>query len=150
MIREYEFFHGAVLVSLLHSYSTKITSGTYLGFSNSAYVVNDRVGLYIKYSSKRMSPWRFSFAKEHQDEIQKLRDELSDVYVVFVCNDDGFASLSFSELRQILDAVHKDVEWVSISRNPREMYSVKGSDGALAFKVGVSDLWKKLAELIVP
>jgi hypothetical protein len=61
-----------------------------------------------------------------------------------VCNDDGIVCLAYHELKEILDAEYGDVEWISATRRRREMYSVKGSDGSLEFKIGQNDFPNKL------
>ncbi len=144
MLKEFKFFHGVVFADLIHATGNNLTIRSYSHTSNSSYVINDNFGLYIKYSSKRMSPWRYSFKREHQDEIAKMRKDLGQVYVVLVCNDDGYVALNFSQLKTILNDQHGDVEWVSVSRNRREMYLVNGSDGKLPFKVGQNDFSRKL------
>ena len=42
-----------------------------------------------------MSPWRFSFQKEHQDEILDMKNKFGEIYTILVCNDDGIVCLSF-------------------------------------------------------
>jgi hypothetical protein len=44
----------------------------------------------------------------------------------------------------ILDNQHEPIEWISASRRKREMYTIKGSNGELNFKVGQSDFPAKL------
>ena len=95
-----------------------------------------------------MSPWRFSFQKEHQDEILEMKSELGEVYIILVCNDDGIVCLGFNELRQVLDTEHENVEWVSVARGPRERYEVKGHDGKLRLKIGNSDFPGKVLKSI--
>jgi hypothetical protein len=63
---------------------------------------------------------------------------------IFVCNDDGFVVLRFVEFNLVLKDTHNGVGWVKISRNPREMYLVKGSNGELPFKVGRNELPEKI------
>ena len=99
MIKEFEFFHGLVFARILHGSQRPISIETYPTSSNSSYIVNGNVGLYIKYSSKRMTPWRFSFKKEHQDEMTSMQEKLKDVFLVLVCNDDGIVCLSYDELK---------------------------------------------------
>lgn len=144
MFKEFEFYHGVVFANILHSTNERIAIEPYPTPSNSSYVLNQSIGLYIKYSSKRMSPWSFSFRKEHQDEILRMKEDLGEVYVVLVCNEDGFVTLSFSELKAVLNEVHEEVESISVWRSPREMYLVKGSDGKLPFKVARNELSRKL------
>jgi len=133
MNKEFELFHGSALCRIIHHedvnsiklYSTK---------SNSSYIVNDNIGLFIKYSAKRMSPWHFTFKKDHQDEIYEMSELLDRVFLVLVCKDDGICCLSYQELKLILDEEHEEVEWVSVARRPRQKYRVGGHDGKLKFK----------------
>jgi len=64
-----------------------------------------------------------------------------------VCNDDGVVVLTFDELKQILNEDYEEVEWISASRNRRQMYSIKGSDGKLSFKVGKDEFLIKMFNL---
>lgn len=134
MIKDFEFYHGVVLTKVAQS-DNNVTIRSYPSSSNCTYVVNDSIGLYIKHSSNRLSPWGFSFMKGHQDEIQEMANKLDKVFVALVCGSDGIACLSFEELKIVLDDNHEDIEWVRISRRPREKYAVKGSNGKLKFKI---------------
>lgn len=147
MIKEFEFFHGLVFARILHGTQRPLTIKPFPSSTNASYVINEKIGIYIKYSSKRMTPWRFTFKKEHQEEIELMKDKLKEVFLVLVCNDDGVVCLSYPELKQILDDQHDAIEWISATRHKREMYSVKGSDGKLGFKVGPNDFPEKLFDI---
>jgi hypothetical protein len=144
VIREFEFYHGVVFTRILHGRKDGSSIRLFRSESNSSYVIDSNIGLYIKYSAKRLTPWRFTFAKDHQSEIEDLRGSLSRVFVLLVCSDDGIVCLAYDELKEILDAEHGRVEWISVNRRRREMYSVKGSDGSLEFKIGQNDFPGKL------
>lgn len=144
MIREFEFYHGAVLAKLLHESGQSVIIKPYPSESNASYVVNKNIGVFIKHSTKRMSPWRFSFAQEHQNEILKMKSKLSKVFLLLVCGDDGIVSLSFNELKKILNETYNPVEWISVARNKNTHYTVKGSDGSLGYKVSNKDFPRKL------
>jgi hypothetical protein len=144
MIKEFEFYHGLVFARILHSLQRPLSIESYHSPSNASYVISGDVGLYIKYSTKRMTPWRFSFKKEHQEEIAEMRAKYGRVFLVLVCSDDGIVCLSYEELKKILDEHHDPVEWVSAKRQRREMYAIKGSNGVLEFKIGASDFPNKL------
>jgi hypothetical protein len=133
MLKEFEFFHGSVFARLLHSRNEPVNLRRYSSTDNAAYVVDDAIGLFVKHSSKRLSPWRFSFQSRHQDEIVEMSHHLKKVFLLLVCNDDGIVTLSLDEVRRILDEVHQPVEWVSVARNKRKMYAVSGSDGLIGF-----------------
>ena len=87
-------------------------------------------GLFVKVSNKRVSPWRYSFHKDHQDEILELKRTYGEVFVIFVAGTDGIVCLNFESLKQILDDHHEDQEWVALSRKLRQNYRLSGNDGA--------------------
>ena len=146
MIREFEFYHGAVLAKLLHESGRSVTIEPFPSESNASYVVNKNIGLFIKHSAKRMSPWRFSFSTEHQNEILEMKNKLGEVFLLLVCGEDGIVSLSFDELKSILNETHDPVEWISVARNKNTHYTVKGSDGSLGYKISHKDFPRKLFE----
>jgi len=144
MIKEFEFFHGLVFARIIHAAQGALSIRSFSASSNSSYVINENIGLYIKYSTKRMTPWRFTFKRQHQDEISEIKEQLGSVFLILVCNDDGVVCLSYGELKQILDEQHDSLEWVSATRRPREMYAIKGSNGRLEFKIGANEFPSKL------
>ncbi len=143
MIKEYEYLHGVVLTRLCcqsrHPISIRPFNKGY-----SSFVLNNSAGLYIKYSGRRLTPWRFTMAKAHQEEILSLYQSFGEVFVALVCHLDGVAILSFSELKQILDEIHYENEWISISRMKNEMYTVSASNGSLKYKVGLNSCPDKI------
>jgi hypothetical protein len=144
MIKEFEYHHGIVFSRILHFFEENVCVRPYPSQDNASYVINDNIGIYIKYSTKRLTPWRFSFLKRHQDEILDMKNKFGSVFLLLVCNNDGIVALSFDDLKSILNEAHDEVEWISVSRHRREMYSVSGSDGDLKFKIGRSDFPAKL------
>ena len=144
MNRDFEFFHGVVFTKILHGTQRPVSARLFQSASNASYVINDTIGIYIKYSKKRMPPWRFAFKKEHQAEIDSMKFNFTHVFLILVCNDDGVVCLSYSELKELLDSQHDAVEWMSATRHKREMYSVKGSNGELEFKIGQNDFPEKI------
>lgn len=147
MIKEFEFYHGVVFTRLIHQ-GQSISIKPFPTEGNASYVLNEYIGIYIKHSTKRLSPWRFSFQKEHQDEILQMKSQLSDVFLILVCGEDGVVTLNYDELKKILDESHDEVEWISATRNRNQEYRIKGSDGMLSYKVGKSDFPKKIFDFI--
>lgn len=146
MIKEFEFYHGAVLAILLHGSGRSISVEPFPSPSNASYIMDKSLGLFIKHSTKRMSPWRFSFSKEHQDEILEMKNKLGEVFVLLVCGEDGVVALSFQELKEVLNETHDPVEWISAARNRNKEYTIKGSDGSLEYKISKKDFPRKLFE----
>ena len=143
MLKEFEFYHGVVLSRLVHG-SVPIQINTYPTDSNASYVLDNSTGLYIKHSTKRMTPWRFSFQKKHQNEIYEMRKKFSEIFLILVCGDDGIVTLSYKELKKILDEQHDEVEWIAVSRRSREKYTVTGSNGKLKYKIGENEFPNKI------
>jgi len=146
-LKEYEFYNGAVLNRLIRK-GKPIEIDVFPTSNSNSFMINKKVGLYIKYSTKKISPWRFSFTREQQEEIRIMRDLLENIYIIFVCDRDGFVCIEYQELKQILDEHYEEVEWVSASRLKREQYSIKGSNGKLEFKVADTDFPRKIFDKI--
>jgi hypothetical protein len=144
MINEFEFYHGVAFARMVHITQRELAIRPYSSSDNAAYVVDGTIGIYIKYSLKRLSPWRFSFQKRHRDKIREMKEDLGEAFLLLVCNDDGVVVLSFDEFDQVLSGTDGDSEWISAARNRRQMYSIKGSDGKLGFKVGKDEFLGKL------
>lgn len=144
MIRDFEFYHGLVFARILHATQRPLSVKPFQSISNSSYVINDKIGIFIKYSAKRLTPWRFTFKKEHQEEIELLKTSSQKVFLVLVCGDDGIVCLSYDELKKILDNQHDPIEWISADRHKRKMYAVNGSNGELDCKIGQCDFPDKL------
>jgi hypothetical protein len=136
--------HGYVMLQIWEALSSKVPNANFnisTGDSRSAYILSANVpailgkgkktsaGVFVKISNKRASPWRYSFIKEHQDEILQMKEQHDEVFVAFVNGTDGVACLDFDGLKQILDEHHEEQEWVSVSRKLRENYRVAGNDG---------------------
>lgn len=144
MIKEFEFYHGAVFASLIHDCIVPITIKPFPTSSNASYVINGNIGVYIKHTTKRLTPWRFIFQKIHQEELLMMKNSLDDVFLVLVCGHDGIVTLNYDEVKQILDEVHDPVEWISASRTRHKEYTVKGSDGSLGRKISKRDFPKRI------
>lgn len=148
MVDEYQKFHGVVFSELMENSEKPIIFESLKGYyENSAYAVNNNIGLYIKYSTKRLSPWRFSFQKKHQDTISELKQHYDNVVLALVCGDDGIVGLSFDQLKQVLDENHEPIEWISVKRPKRANYRVAGTDGKLELTITRDNLVKKTLSL---
>jgi hypothetical protein len=150
MISEFEYFHGAVIARMLHATQQTMMIAPYSELDNASYIINGSKGVYIKYCTKRMSPWRFSFLKRHYEMILEMKRDIGEVFVVLVCNDDGSVVLTFDEFRQVVTSDCDTGQWISAARNRREMYLIKGSDGKLEFKIGKDDFSEKIFGLKSP
>lgn len=144
MIKEFSFYHGVVFSALSHYSRKPLTIMQYHSRDNASYIINDNIGVYIKYSTKRLSPWHFSFQPLHLIELQEIDQEYHELIVMLVCRDDGIVGLIFDELVQVIDVASISTESISVHRRQREKYYVKGSLGALTRKIGQTDFCEKI------
>jgi hypothetical protein len=142
--KDFAEYHGTMLCRVVHDSTSPVSVRLFATASNASYVINDKIGIFVKYSSNRMSPWGFSFGVSHHEEIERLHAQLPSIFITLICGSDGIACLSYPEFRQVIDMNHVGTESIRVSRKPREMYSVTGTDGKLRFKIGNNDFPRKL------
>jgi len=137
VIKNFEFYHGTVFTKLIDHSKEPISFSRFMTLNNASYIINKSIGIYIKHSQKRLTPWSFTLSKIHQEEILRIKIQFKDVYLVLVCGEDGVVALNYTELKEILDVnkIHKTTEWVRVSRSKRKEYTVTGADGILSYKM---------------
>lgn len=132
MLKQSDFFHGVLLSKLLDHDDLNVRKHPYF----SAYIINKRA-YYIKYSSKRISPWSFSFLESHIKEIVDLSSQFKEVFIVLICNEDGICCINLQEFKTVIAIENMNFpKWIKTIRQKREKYLVAGSDGKLTYKIG--------------
>jgi hypothetical protein len=145
MVREHELYHGAALLKLISSSECPVDIKPFAPFKGkSSYVINGKIGVYIKHSALRMSPWGFTFQPVHQDEIAQMEAAFKDMFLLLICETDGVVILAGPEIKTVLNVNHGGTQWISVKRGKREQYRIKGSNGELPFKIADSDYPKRL------
>lgn len=137
------FFHGVAIIRVIHHESFRLIK--VYDENSCSYLINEVAGMYIKYSQKRLAPWRFTFLEDHIYEITEMDRRLEQAYVVLVCNGDGICCLDWHEFTTVISVENKSYpKWIAVSRMKGEKYSVWGSDGELRHKIGNSDFPRKI------
>ena len=141
-------FHGYVVSEIFKALSFDVPNMTFriVEYTRSAYVLEvykdgkviSCIGLYLKYRTSRRSPWRHIFMKEHQEAIDELFRRYGKVFVLLVNGDDGVACIDHDFLKQLLDENFEEVEWVSVRRELKTRYALKGKDGELKGKIALN------------
>ncbi len=135
MTSDYKLYQGAVFTELFDEFDSPLSIKAMREDGRlGAYVVSDRLGLYIKHSAVRMPPWQFTFTKANALALMNLRRLTPLVFVVFVCWLDGMTCASLDELTEILGAGISDQAWIRIQRRKNEWYSITGATGDLKYK----------------
>jgi len=141
MLRDIEFYHGAALARLVRA-SHEPIEFELLRWDRSfnAYLINQKTGLYLKYSTHRLPPWQFMFTPEQRSEVAALAARTERTVVGLVCWEDGIVGLSRDEVTLLMGDAHSDeTSWISISRKKRGQYQVRGSLGELGRRLSRSD-----------
>lgn len=89
-INDDHMYHGAALTQIAeHPQFTAINSFGLDGEkSRSAFLVNQDIGIYVKYATKRTKPYgefQFTFSEDHIAEIESIADKAEKTFIVFVC-----------------------------------------------------------------
>ena len=134
MISEFEYYHGVVLRSMIVTSPSglSIEVNDESGRVNN-YIINGRIGIHIKHSAKRLTPWQYSFSVAHLQEILELRRETESVWLVFVCGPDGVVAITLNEFSSITESRPGGVVPIRVDRGRNKMYRVMGNAGALPF-----------------
>lgn len=131
MISELDRYHGVVLRQILISHGQPMT----IGVANLAGRVDafsiQGAAFQIKHSSKRLSPWRFTYMPDNLAELADLRGDYNPVWAVLVCGQDGVVALSLQEVNSIVSGTNGRTSWIRVSRGRNSMYRVGGDLGDL-------------------
>lgn len=129
MIDKLHYYHGAAIVSLLENENFSVSRKGLLG-----YVVNNKVFIFVKYTTKSRSPWRFSFDQEDIDRCSKMAAEYNSVVIGLVCGGDGICAINWSEAQMLLGV---KPGWISTKRKHNESYGVAGSASKFKGKIPI-------------
>ncbi len=135
MIPEYKLFHGAVLSELIDKSLQDLSIGElHENGRLFSYTLNGEIGIQIKHSSKRLSPWQFTFTRQNAAELFELRKRFNAVFGVFVCGTVGFVALTLDEMVQLMSVNESNQAFIRVQRNRGSWFSVTGSGGKLQNK----------------
>jgi hypothetical protein len=135
-IQKHEFYEGAALHQLIRS-----CGGATISYVSPFFQLNDRVRVYLKYSTGVRSPWGFTFMPEEQRLLTSGPGRLP-IVIGLVCGSDGVATVT-SELFLSIVRPRDVAIRVACARRHREHFEVSGPDGAAPGKIPPSN-WQRL------
>ena len=166
MIDEKEQLHGVAISSLLlalskdekylsliideensSEYTLKIKKNINKGlFKKNKEFLN--IGLYVKLSKKRRTPWTYTFVKKHQEDVDNCFKKNNNLFIILVNSNDGICCLDYKEFRNILDYNHEESEGIRVSRKLKQSYRLSGRDGKLKYTIAPSSFPSKIIEYV--
>lgn len=128
MIGEKLRYHGVALARLVQDAGTSLTIRARKETSRCAYIVNDEFAIFVKYSTSRLSPWRFAFSAEQRTELEDLAAEYPATWIVLVCGHEGVLTILWAEVLTDLPK-QNDAGGFSLqgSRKRREKFRLSGA-----------------------
>jgi hypothetical protein len=136
MIAKKEFYHGVAIIRLLENKRCQTVRKDDLG-----YIVNDKIFVFIKYTTKNRSPWRFTFGQDEVEQLNSRATSFRDIVVVLVCGGDGICAVSWCNACRLLG---NNAGWISTRRKFNEQYAVAGQADQLHGKVSLNE-WPLIA-----
>ena len=131
MIEKLEFYHGAAVVRIIEDDRCRSISKTEHG-----YLVNGDILVFLKYTTKAHSPWRFTVVKDDLDRLENPGVAIARCVVGFVCGGDGICSVPLQGLTRLLGDASG---WIAVKRAFSGCYSVMGPLGKIARKIPLND-----------
>ncbi len=141
-------YHGSFLASLIDNSPMPIEIVREITTDNHLYVFNKKVGAYVTYNSKRMSPWTFSFEPKHVKAILQLFDRHEDAFVILVCGFETTAVLHKSEVITLLPSESTSNSSITIRTSHDRKLEVSGTAGELKTKIAKTKTYERLLSAI--
>jgi len=107
-INDDHMYHGAALTQIAEHPTFKAINAFWQNGrkSSCAFRINDTTGIYIKYAGLPRGPAKeyiFTFRKPHLEELAKLREQCTKVFVVLVCiKTKAICVISYGQLQQMI------------------------------------------------
>ncbi len=137
-IKKQEFYEGAALHLLIRSGGVKT-----IGYENPIFLVNDKLAVYLKYSTRTRGPWGFTFTADEQRMLAQRSGEQR-FAIGLVCGSDGIAAVEREVYLKIAPPRDSPLH-IACYRRHGEHYEVNGPDGTVPGKISPS-LWQRLLD----
>ena len=137
-------YHGSFLASLIDNSQMPVKIAREIPNDNHLYVFNDKVGAYVTYNSKRMSPWTFAFEPRSVVSIFDLFDRHEDAFLILVCGFETTAVLHKSEARLLLPPNSSSNSSITIRTGHDRKLAVTGTSGELKGKIAKTKTYERL------
>jgi hypothetical protein len=130
MIDKLEFYHGAAIVRIVEDARCRSIRKHEAG-----YLINGDRLLYLKYTTKEHSPWRFSVSEEDREHFASGKNGFGVWVLGLVCGGDGVCAVRWEQLTTLLGDTGG---WLAAKRVFGGCYAVSGSCGNLERKVALN------------
>jgi hypothetical protein len=137
-LKKQEFYEGAALYLVAKADSVKSVR-----YETPFFVLNERVSVLLKYSTRGRSPWGFTFTPEEQRGLAARTVGMTTL-VGLICGSDGIAAVTYRSLIDIAPLTEASIH-IACYRAHGKHYEVRGPLGSLDRKVAPSS-WRKVLD----
>ena len=148
MINEFKSYHGSAFAELIDESLVPIKLFRPNLLNNSYYVLDENIGFYVKHSTKRMTPWRFTFLTDHVLELEKIMERHEFCFLVLICGRDSIAVIEKAEILKLLPFASPALSWVSVQTSHNTSLTIEGSSGSLKRKLKKSKPFWRVREIL--
>jgi hypothetical protein len=126
-IQEQDVFHGPGLVQIVEHPSFKALNRGSARYGH--YLINTDRHVFAKYSSRKKSPWQFTF---QPSDLENIQEQEGAVFVMLTCGHHTICALAKEELEQIVDLNSSAQQTVFVEVPSGGSCHVRGNQGKLA------------------
>jgi len=148
LINEFKSYHGSAFAELIDESLVPIKLFRPNLLNNSYYVLDENIGLYVKHSTKRMTPWRFTFLTDHVQELEKIIERHEYCFLVLICGRDSIAVIEKTEILKLLPFANPAPSWVSVQTSHNTSLTIEGTCGSLERKLKKSKPFWRMREIL--
>lgn len=141
-IKKQEFYEGAALHRLI-----RVGEVTSIRYDPPFFLLNGKILVNLKYSTRGRSPWSFTFMPAEQLLLDGRAAQFG-LFIGLICGADGVAAFTYDAYRGIAAPRHSAIH-IACYRAHGEHYEVSGPDGRLAAKVSPSAWQRILAREVI-
>lgn len=136
-----DFYEGAALYRLLRE-----ARATNVRLHGGLIVLDNRLQVYLKYSTRVRSPWSFAFSASERYDLESCAATLP-VIIGLICGADGTAALKYRDFTELAGDSNRQIA-ISCVRRHNQHYAVRGPGGALSGRISPS-AWDRLLAMEV-
>jgi hypothetical protein len=142
-------YHGSFIASLIDNSPQAIEIARDLPDDNHLYSFDGKVGGYLTYSTKRMSPWTFTFQPKHVKSISEQFKKFEDCYLILVCGFETTAVLNKEEVSVLLPLNNPITSSITIRTGHDKKLAVSGTTGELKGKLSKTRTYERLLNSLI-
>lgn len=128
-VQTQDLYHGAVLTQITEHPSFKALNKADSIYGH--YLINHDTRLFVKYLTKRNSPWNFKFSAAELQAIQSDMDLTGNVHLCLVCGQETICALNRQEFSILLDFTSSESQSIIVEVPEGGSMRVKGTVGNL-------------------